>query len=80
MLLFGSHGGEDDAGDRQAQVLSVLLDIGLTHGREAQQPEHTVGHTLQDLHEHESTVSRAARQSVSQEEHAAAFNERCKTP
>ncbi|KAG7241901.1 hypothetical protein INR49_024871 [Caranx melampygus] len=37
---------EDDARARQAHVLSVLLDVGLTHSREAEKPQHTVGHTL----------------------------------
>lgn len=49
MLLLGGHGREDDARARQTHVLSVLLDVGLANGREAKEPQHTVGHALQDL-------------------------------
>ena len=49
MFLLGCNRGEDDAGGRQAHVLGILLNVGLPHSRKTQQPEHTVGHTLQDL-------------------------------
>lgn len=49
MLLLGGHWREDDARARQTHVLSVLLDVGLTNSRETKKPQHTVGHTLQDL-------------------------------
>lgn len=49
MLLFGGHGREDDARAGQTHVLSVLLDVGLANGGEPKKPQHTVGHTLQDL-------------------------------
>ncbi len=49
MLLLRGHRREDDARGRQTHVLGVLLDVGLTDSREAKEPQHTVGHTLQDL-------------------------------
>lgn len=49
MLLFWGNRGEDDAVGRQAHVLGILLDVGLTHSWEAQQPENAVWHTFQNL-------------------------------
>lgn len=49
MLLFRGNGREDDAARRQAHVLGILLDVGLTHSWEAQQPENAVWHTFQNL-------------------------------
>lgn len=49
MLLFRGNRGEDDAVGRQAHVLGILLDVRLTHSREAQQPENAVWHTFQNL-------------------------------
>ena len=49
VLLLGGHRGEDDTGGGQAHVQGILLDVGLTHCWEAEQPQHAVGHPLQDL-------------------------------
>lgn len=49
MLFFRGNRGEDDAAGSQAHALGILLDVGLAHGREAQQPQNAVRHTFQDL-------------------------------
>lgn len=49
MLLFRGNRGEYDAAGRQAHALGILLDVGLTHSWEAQQPENAVWHTFQNL-------------------------------
>lgn len=61
VLLFGSHRGEDDTRAGQAQILSVLLDVGLTHRWKSQEPQHTVGHALQDLHNREQWMELATK-------------------
>lgn len=50
MLLLRSHRGENDTGGGETKVLSVLLNVGLPDSREAEEPQHTVGHSFQDLH------------------------------
>lgn len=49
MLLLGGYRREDDTRARQTHVLGILLDVRLADGRETKKPQHTVGHTLQDL-------------------------------
>lgn len=56
MLLLWRNRGEDDAVGWQSHVLGILLNVGLPHCRESQQPQHTVWHTLQDLQENKHTV------------------------
>lgn len=64
MLLFWCHRRKDDARARQTHGLSILDDVGLPYCREPQEPQHTVGHTIQDLQKIKKRVGNFRRHVI----------------
>lgn len=49
VLLLGGHVAEQQSAGRQTQLLCCVLQVLFTYRGEPQQPQHCVGHVLQDL-------------------------------
>ena len=48
VLFFGRHWGEDDALLRQPHGHRLRLQVGFAYGWKSQQPQHRIGHILED--------------------------------